>query len=135
MPQWDWKLLLTAAEARDDGAARETALATLGSQSRIAAGELGDLARRYASVLDNPEFAGILDAQHPECSGTRFAALEGDRVLRIDCADPLGARYALDDESEMRPYRGPVRIAEAESVLAFCGEELALRPNQPVQEC
>ena len=126
VPQWDWKLLLTAAEARDDGAARETALATLGSQSRIAAGELGDLARRYASVLDNPEFAGILDAQHPECSGTRFAALEGDRVLRIDCADPLGARYALDDESEMRPYRGPVRIAEAESVLAFCGEELNL---------
>ena len=126
VPQWDWQLLLTAAEAADDGVARESALATLASQSRLAPGQLGDLASRYASILANKEFEGILDPAHPECSGTRFAALEGDRVLRISCDDPLGASYALDDDSSLRRYHGPVRVPEAESVLAFCGEEFNL---------
>ena len=69
---------------------------------------------------------------HPECTGGRFASLEGDRILRIECdADSLpdgtpAARYALDDSSELLPYRGPVRVANAESVIAFCGEEYNL---------
>ena len=36
-------------------------------------GELGDLSNRYKAILANPEFAGILDPQHVECTGTRFA--------------------------------------------------------------
>lgn len=125
VPQWDWQLLLSAA-ATPDGAAREQALADLATQSGIAQGVLSDVARRYATILGNKEFDGILDPEHPECTGERFASLEGDRILRIDCDESLVAQYALDDESALQPYRGPVRIAEAESVIAFCGERMNL---------
>ena len=122
IPQWDWQLLREAAEAAD-GAARDTALATLAQQSGLGMGVLTDLAHRYAAKLAEPEFAGILDSAHPECNGTRFASLEGDRVLRIRCDDPHGATYALDDGAQLFSYHGPVRLADAESVMAFCGEE------------
>jgi hypothetical protein len=122
LPQWDWQLLRTAAEA-NDGPAREEAISSLAAQSRLSEGEISDLARRYAGVLANPEFEGILDSEHPDCTGERFASLEGDRVLRIECDAPEGARYALDDEPTLHVYRGPVRVAEAETVLAFCGDE------------
>lgn len=92
----------------------------------IRSGVLSDLAHRYAGILANPEFDGILDSAHPECTGERFATLEGDRVLRIECDDPQGARYALDDARELHEYLGPVRVGEAESVVAFCGEEYTL---------
>ena len=126
IPQWDWQLLLSAAAARTDGVARESAIAALASQSRLAPGQLEDLASKYASVLENKEFDGILDQKHPECTGTRFAALEGDRVLRMQCDDPQGATYSVDDDSAVRQYVGPVRVPEGESILAFCGEEFNL---------
>ena len=129
IPQWDWQLLLKAAEAARiaDGVERESALEALSAQSQIATGQLTDLVHRYASVLANPEFDGILDAQHPECNNTaRFASLEGDRVLRMSCDDPKGARYALDDDATLHRYLGPVRIPDAESILAFCGDEFNL---------
>ena len=158
VPDWDWQLLLRAAEARTDAPARETALAELAARSRLGLGELGDLSRRYEAVLSSPEFEGILDSEHPECTGVRFASLEGDRVLRIECTDPEGAKYALDDDSTLHAYSVPVRcrvgahalvdvhaqtacrtrghgqvhplaqvrIRDAESVIAFCGDEYNL---------
>ena len=77
-------------------------------------------------MIANKEFEGIYDAEHPECTGERFASLEGDRMLRIECSDPEGARYSLDDSSQLIDYHSPVRIDGAESVLAFCGEEFNL---------
>ena len=105
VPQWDWQLLLRAATASDD-VARESALEKLASQSHLALGSLGDLAHRYAGVLSNPEFAGILSREHPECGGTRFASLEGDRILRLQCDDPAGASYALDEEGSLHSGQG-----------------------------
>ena len=126
IPEWDWSLLHRAATPHADGAEREAALVELSARSRIGVGALSDLARRYEGVIANKEFEGIYDAQHAECSGERFASLEGDRVLRIECADPEGARYAVDSESALHEYRGPVRLESGESVLAFCGEEMLL---------
>jgi hypothetical protein len=121
IPQWDWQLLLRAAEA-DDAVARADALAELHAQSRLALGELEALSQTYARVLANKEFEGILDSAHPPCGGRRFAWLQGERLLRIDCPHDA-ARYALDGRSELVPYRGPVRITDAETVHAFCGSE------------
>ncbi len=122
VPQWEWKLLRDATSSDFD--TRAAAKRELGAQSRLSPAEVGELARRYAVVLANPEFDGILDAEHPPCGGRRFASLEGDRVLRIECDEP--ASYALDDSYVLHEYSGPVRIGEAETVLAFCDDELNL---------
>ena len=136
VPQWDWQLLLKAAEAHDDGAVREAAIASLAAQSRIGSGELGDLAHRYAGVLANPEFAGILDSRHPACTGTRFASLEGDRVLRIQCDDPAGATYSLDEDSTLRRYVGPVRcVGRGHSKPALVRCCAAERPWRSLLRC
>jgi hypothetical protein len=39
----------------------------------------------FPQVLANREFEGILEVDHPPCEGRRFAWLEGDRMLTIDC--------------------------------------------------
>ena len=122
VPQWDWQLLHTATS--DDPSVRDAAVRELSAQSKLAPGEIGDLARRYERVLASKEFEGILDQLHPECTGRRFASLEGDRVLRIECDGE--ASYSLDDGGQRHPYGGPVRVGGAETVLAFCGEELNL---------
>ena len=153
VPQWDWQLLLKAAAAsssssssassssssskdgssngggsgRSAAVARAEALRLLSQQSGIGEGELSDIAHKYASVLRNPEFDGILDPDHPECDGHRFASIEGDRILRIQCDEASGgASYALDGEHELHTYVGPTRIESAESVIAFCGERYNL---------
>ena len=80
------------------------------------------LAQSYDAKLRAREFVGILDAPHPPCGGRAFARVEGDRLLRLDCPDGYG-RYALDDHAELREYTGPVRLGDAEAVVAFCGRE------------
>ena len=118
VPHWEWRHLLDAAMS-DEPRARHDALAALGAQSRLAWGEMQRIAQRYRGILDNPEFVGILNVSHPPCGGRRFASLRGDRVLHMDCA--VEAQYAVDDARELKEYRGPVRLAEGESIAAFCG--------------
>lgn len=124
VPQWEWRVLMQAAMARE-AHSRADALDALRTSSRLPLAELKELAGRYAQVLTNPEFEGILDVAHPPCGGRRFAWLGGDRLLTIDCPRG-GASYALDDEVELRGYNRPVRVAKGESILAFCGAELNL---------
>lgn len=125
IPEWDWSLLHRAASPQTDDVEREEALLELSARSRISLSTLNTIAHRYESVIASKEFEGIYDDDHRECSGERFASLEGDRVLRIECADPEGARYAVESESTLHEYNGPVRVDE-ESVLAFCGDEMQL---------
>ena len=125
IPEWDWSLLHRAASPQTDDVEREAALLELSARSRISLSTLNTIAHRYESVIASKEFEGIYDDDHRECSGERFASLEGDRVLRIECADPEGARYAVESESTLHEYNGPVRVDE-ESVLAFCGDEMQL---------
>ena len=47
VPDWDWQLLLKAAEASDDPPKREAALTELAANSNMRLGELGDLSNRY----------------------------------------------------------------------------------------
>lgn len=125
VPHWEWRDLLAAALATQPRE-RAAALAALHASSRLPHSELQQLAGRYAEVLANREFDGLLDVSHPPCGGRRFARLEGDRILSLDCAPHLPARYALDGESQLREYSGPARVEGAEVVLAYCGEEFNL---------
>jgi len=124
VPQWEWGSLLRAALA-DAPHERAVALGELRSSSRLPLGELHELAARYRQVLDNREFDGILDVAHPSCGGRRFAWLEGDRLLTIDCPGG-GASYAIDERAELYEYVRPLRVGRGEAILAFCGAELNL---------
>lgn len=84
LPVWDWSVLLRAALATGPGE-RGAALELLRRSSRLPLDELHNLVARYAQVLANREFDGILEVDHPPCGGRRFAWLEGDRLLTIDC--------------------------------------------------
>ncbi len=124
VPQWDWQLLLRAAQL-PPGAARLAALDALRATSNLPRSELDLLASTYARVLANPEFAGLLDADHPRCPPRApFASVHGDRLLTISCADGAEPRYALDQRAELHTWTGPVRIGDAETVLAFCDDDL-----------
>lgn len=84
IPQWDWRVLLAAARARESHE-RGAMLEELRRTSRLPLGELQQLVSRYSQVLSNPEFVGILDVDNQPCKGRRFAWLEGDRLLIIEC--------------------------------------------------
>ena len=121
IPAWDWRTFLRAAQATS-ARERQEALGALHAASRVPEGQLMRLAQSYDAKLRAREFVGILDAPHPPCGGRAFARVEGDRLLRLDCPDGYG-RYALDDHAELREYTGPVRLGDAEAVVAFCGRE------------
>ncbi|KAL3932162.1 MAG: hypothetical protein SGPRY_000815 [Prymnesium sp.] len=123
IPQWDWGLLLSAAISPNTRL-RYEALNRLGERSRLSSAELQQMTSHYRAVLQSQEFSGILNISHPPCDGRRFASLQADRVLHIDCAED--ARYAVDDSSDLLPYTAPVRLPVGESIIAFCGQEMNL---------
>ena len=63
---------------------------------------------------------------------SRFASLDSRRMLRLECEVGERASYALDAEHQRHEWSGPVHVG-AETVLAFCGEELNMlaRPVRP----
>jgi hypothetical protein len=49
VPEWDWQLMLDAAQSKGDPSAREAALGSLARSSQLGLGELTDLSQRCAA--------------------------------------------------------------------------------------
>ena len=76
IPQWDWNLLVQASVA-EDAVQRAQAMHDLHEQSRIPAGEIDRLAKRYAQIIRSSEYQGRVDLSNAECGGEAFAWLSG----------------------------------------------------------
>lgn len=56
------------------------------------------------------------------CVGRRFASLQGERMLHLDCR--WGAKYSIDCADDWMVYRGPVRVPFGETIVATCGSDV-----------